>query len=119
MRPIAAASTWIRGSTRVWSRNFESWKDFAAASLVGTAAQAGSVEEEVTGAGVAGGGFARHQGEEGAPAAPVQAAARAASGFGPVQIMSALRVKRGPGPSSGRARFRPPPAIITEQTRCQ
>ena len=36
MRPIAAASTWIRGSTRVWSRNFESWKDFAAASLVGT-----------------------------------------------------------------------------------
>ena len=39
MRPIAAASTWIRGSTRVWSRNFESWKDFAAASLVGTLAE--------------------------------------------------------------------------------
>ena len=40
---------------------------------------------------------------------PVQAAARAASGFGPVQTMSALSVKTGPAPSSGSARFRPPP----------
>ncbi|HKY60920.1 MAG TPA: ABC transporter permease [Gemmatimonadota bacterium] len=39
MTPLSAAATWIRGSTRVWSRNFESWKDFAAASLVGTLAE--------------------------------------------------------------------------------
>lgn len=32
-------TTWLRGSIRVWSRNFESWKDYAAASLVGTVAE--------------------------------------------------------------------------------
>ena len=38
-----------------------------------------------------------------------QASARAASGFRPRHTMSALRVKTGPGPSSGRAWRRPPP----------
>lgn len=31
--------TWLRGSLRVWVRNFESWKDYAYASLVGTIAE--------------------------------------------------------------------------------
>lgn len=39
MSAISATSTWVRGSTRVWYRNFESWKDFATASLVGTLAE--------------------------------------------------------------------------------
>jgi lipooligosaccharide transport system permease protein len=36
---IAVPVDWVRGASRVWSRNFESWKDFAAASLVGTLAE--------------------------------------------------------------------------------
>ncbi|HUP00677.1 MAG TPA: ABC transporter permease [Gemmatimonadota bacterium] len=30
---------WIRGAIRVWQRDYESWKDFATASLVGTVAE--------------------------------------------------------------------------------
>lgn len=33
------AIEWLRGASRVWSRNFESWKDYAYASLVGTVAE--------------------------------------------------------------------------------
>lgn len=32
-------ATWLRGASRVWTRNFESWKDYAYASLVGTIAE--------------------------------------------------------------------------------
>ncbi|MGH7571377.1 MAG: ABC transporter permease [Gemmatimonadota bacterium] len=39
MSATAATATWMRGSSRVWYRNFESWKDFATASLVGTLAE--------------------------------------------------------------------------------
>jgi lipooligosaccharide transport system permease protein len=36
---VTALSTRIAGACRVWLRNFESWKDFAVASLVGTVAE--------------------------------------------------------------------------------
>lgn len=39
MSVVAAPLVWLRGASRVWTRNFESWKDYALASFVGTVAE--------------------------------------------------------------------------------
>lgn len=39
MSALALPVLWFRGASRVWLRNYESWKDFAYASLVGTVAE--------------------------------------------------------------------------------
>lgn len=39
MTELAAPAIWVQGASRVWRRNFESWKDFAYASLIGTVAE--------------------------------------------------------------------------------
>jgi lipooligosaccharide transport system permease protein len=36
---VSSPAAWFQGAGRVWQRNYESWKDFALASLVGTVAE--------------------------------------------------------------------------------
>ena len=76
---------------------------------------AGGVEQEIARPAVAERRGPRHERRAAPPMPGVQAAASAASGFGPRQTMSALSVKTGPGPSSGSARLEP--AAGLEQQR--